>query len=39
MTEPVLNAILRESVQQAVQAKRKADAEKAAKQRAEIQGD
>jgi recombination protein RecA len=39
LTEPALNAILRESVQQAVQAKRKADAEKAAKQRAEIQGD
>ena len=39
LTEPALNAILRESVQQAVQAKRKSDAEKAAKQRAEIQGD
>ncbi len=39
LTEPVLNSNIRIAVQQAVQAKRKADAEKAAKQRAEIQGD
>ena len=39
LTEEPVFANIRIAVQQAVQAKRKADAEKAAKQRAEIQGD